>query len=74
MVTVSIHEAKTHLSSLIANVEQLQETVIICRHGHAVAELRPIAHGNRTQLDSVLKNITIKADLTEPTAEEWENA
>jgi antitoxin (DNA-binding transcriptional repressor) of toxin-antitoxin stability system len=74
MIKVSIHEAKTHLSSLIADVEHLRETVFICRHGQAVAELIPIPRGNRTKLDSTLKNILIKDDLTQPTIEEWENA
>lgn len=74
MVSVSIHEAKTHLSSLINNVEQLNERVIICRHGQAVAELIPIPHGNRLLVDPILKNITIKTNLIEPTVEEWENA
>jgi prevent-host-death family protein len=74
MVSVSIHEAKTHLSSLINNVEQLHEKVIICRHGQAVAELIPIPHGNRLSIDPVLKNISIINNPIEPTVEEWENA
>ena len=74
MVSVSIHEAKTHLSSLIADVEHLRETVIICRHGQAVAELVPIARGNRTNLDKNLKNVKIKSDLTLDTTKEWEHA
>ncbi len=74
MTRVSIHEAKTHLSSLIADVERLGETVVICRHGRAVVELVPIPHGSRTQTDPVLSKIAIKGDLTEPTVAEWEDA
>ena len=74
MVSVSIHEAKTHLSSLIADIERLHETVVICRHGQAVAELIPMPHGTRLCLDPLLKNIQIKTDLTNPTQEEWEHA
>jgi antitoxin (DNA-binding transcriptional repressor) of toxin-antitoxin stability system len=74
MRSVSIHEAKTHLSSIIGDVEHLRETVIICRHGQAVAELTPIPRGNRISLDPVLKNIQVKDDLTKPTMGEWENA
>jgi antitoxin (DNA-binding transcriptional repressor) of toxin-antitoxin stability system len=74
MKSVSIHEAKTHLSSLIGDVEHLRETVIICRHGQAVAELIPIPRGNRLKLDPVLKNIQIFDDPTTPTIGEWENA
>jgi prevent-host-death family protein len=73
MKSVSIHEAKTHLSSIIATVERLQEPVIINRHGHAVAELMPIPHGSRLVSDPELKNIRMKEDPTLPTAEEWED-
>jgi len=39
MVRANIHEAKTHLSRFIEQVEQ-GEVVIICRHNKPVAELR----------------------------------
>jgi len=74
MVSVSIHEAKTHLSSLIADVERLQETVIICRHGQAVAELVPLPRGRRTNTDPLLKNVVIKQNPVSSTEEEWEDA
>jgi antitoxin (DNA-binding transcriptional repressor) of toxin-antitoxin stability system len=37
--TVNIHEAKTHLSKLLARVEA-GETIVIARAGKPVAELR----------------------------------
>ena len=37
-VTVNVHEAKTHLSKLLEQVEQ-GETVVIARAGKPVAEL-----------------------------------
>jgi len=45
-MAVSIYEAKTHLSQLIAQVEQTGEEVIIRRHNVPVAKLvpfRPVA-------------------------------
>ena len=39
MITVNMHEAKTRLSELVKAVEQ-GETVILCRDGHEVAEIR----------------------------------
>ncbi len=39
--TVNIHDAKTHLSRLIARVER-GERIVIARAGKAVAELRPV--------------------------------
>jgi prevent-host-death family protein len=73
MFTVSIHEAKTHLSSLISKVERSGEKVIIKRHGRAVAEINPISHRSRLKVDSTLKKVKIKGDLTLPTLEEWEH-
>lgn len=40
MPTVNIHEAKTHLSQLLARVEN-GETITIARAGKAVADLVP---------------------------------
>lgn len=73
MTTVNIHEAKTHLSALIAAVERGHEKVIICRHGRAVAELVPVAHGKRTETDEALRQIEIRYDSTEGTEEEWDD-
>jgi prevent-host-death family protein len=74
MTTVSIHEAKSHFSALIAQVQDRHEHVIICRYGRAVAELSPISRGKRTATDATLRNVKIHDDLTSPSVEEWENA
>jgi len=42
MKVVNTHEAKTHLSRLLAAVEEKGEVVRICRNGKPVAELRPV--------------------------------
>jgi len=73
MVRVSVHEAKTNLSSLIALVERNGENIIIERHGRAVAEICPVAKKSRIVADPILKKIVITCDLTSPTEEEWEN-
>ena len=39
--TVNVHEAKTHLSRLLARVEA-GERIVIARAGHPIAELTPI--------------------------------
>ena len=73
MHTVSIHEAKTRLSALIAEVESLGEKITICRYGRPVAELGPVKHGSRTETDPALSAVKVMGDLTEPTEEEWES-
>jgi antitoxin (DNA-binding transcriptional repressor) of toxin-antitoxin stability system len=40
MKLVNIHEAKTNLSALITDLETKEESILICRHGKPVAELR----------------------------------
>jgi antitoxin (DNA-binding transcriptional repressor) of toxin-antitoxin stability system len=40
VITVNMHEAKTRLSELVRAVEELGETVILCRDGEEVAEIR----------------------------------
>lgn len=41
MITVNMHEAKTHLSQLVKAVEEDGETVILQRAGKPVARLLP---------------------------------
>jgi antitoxin (DNA-binding transcriptional repressor) of toxin-antitoxin stability system len=40
MITVNMHEAKTRLSELVRAVEERDETVVLCRDGREVAEIR----------------------------------
>ena len=42
---VNTHQAKTKLSSLLADIEEKGETVIICRNGNPVAELHRYQKG-----------------------------
>ena len=44
MITVNVHEAKTNLSRLLAQVESGEE-VIIARNGKPVARLAPVQSG-----------------------------
>jgi antitoxin (DNA-binding transcriptional repressor) of toxin-antitoxin stability system len=40
MVRVNMHDAKTRLSELVKAVEERNETVVLCRDGREVAEIR----------------------------------
>jgi prevent-host-death family protein len=42
MITVNMHEAKTRLSELVKAVETTGETVVLCRNGTEVAEIRSV--------------------------------
>lgn len=53
MKRVGIFEAKTRLSSLVAEIMSEGETFQITKHGRAVAELRPpAAHAKKPQRGS----------------------
>jgi prevent-host-death family protein len=41
MITANMHEAKSRLSALVKAVVDDGETVILCRNGKEVAEIRP---------------------------------
>ncbi len=72
MKIVNIHEAKTKLSALLAEVEETGAKVRICRHGKPVADLIPHHKRSRLQPHEVMSKIRIDYDPTEPLAEdEW---
>jgi prevent-host-death family protein len=71
MTTVNIHEAKTHLSRLLAKVARGDE-VIIARGGKPVARLVPVQKARRMeQLLGIDKGrLWIAEDFDEPRPEE----
>lgn len=73
MKMLNIHETKTHLSTLLKEIEATGEKVVICRNGKPVADL--IAHKrlrSRLELHPTLSKIEINYDPTEPaTEEDW---
>ena len=72
MKIVNIHEAKTKLSALLAEVEATGETVLIYRHGKPVAELVPHRKRSRLEPHPVMSKIRINYDPIEPlTEDEW---
>jgi antitoxin (DNA-binding transcriptional repressor) of toxin-antitoxin stability system len=76
MVTVNTHEAKTRLSSLLARVERQGETVLICRNGQPVAELRPLPRAkDPLRVHPRLSRIEFHADPAAPLdPEDWPGA
>ena len=71
MIVVNTHEAKSKLSALLAAVEKKGESVLICRNGKAVAELKAPARQsiNRLEPEPSLR-VDLKYDPTEPLSEE----
>ena len=42
MIKLNIHQAKTHLSHYLEEVEQ-GETILLCKRNQPIAEIRPLA-------------------------------
>ena len=76
MITVNMHEAKSRLSELVKAVEIGNETVVICRGGRPVAEIRK--RSRRSAARNLNPDPSLRAefapgyDPAEPLAEnEW---
>lgn len=53
---VQASEAKTHLPQLLDEVEH-GETIIITRHGRAIARIVPEAHLRQQEIDQAIEDI-----------------
>ena len=73
MKKVNIHEAKTHLSSLLLDVEKRGEKIIICRYNVPVAQLVPVEQKSRTRVSEELKMVTFVEPPELPTEGEWDD-
>ena len=75
MLTVNVHEAKTNLSRLLAQVEAGEE-VIIARNGNPVAQLVRVRQKGKRQFGSMRRLISIDDRFFDPLPEEelklWE--
>jgi prevent-host-death family protein len=75
MKTVNLYEAKTHLSKLVAAVEERGERVVLCRNGKPVAEIVPHKKGEikgLPEMDAALAGAIYHQDPTAPLApEDW---
>ena len=75
MATVNVHEAKTHLSRLLAQVEA-GEDVVIARRGQPVARLVPFQKPGKRQFGAMKGRIELDDSFFDPLPEEelalWE--
>ena len=75
MPVVNVHEAKTHLSRLLAQVEAGEE-VVIARNGKPVARLVSVRRRGKRQFGSMKGRIRLDDSFFDPLPEEelaaWE--
>jgi prevent-host-death family protein len=76
MRAVNIHQAKSTLSALLAEVQEKGEVILICRNGKPVAELRAVERtGRKRNLEPhpVYGNFVAPEDIMEPCGDDlWE--
>lgn len=68
--SVNVHEAKTHLSRLLAEVERGRE-IVIARAGRPIARLIPAGPAPRRELGLERGDIWIADDFDAPMPDEW---
>ena len=69
MPVVNVHEAKTHLSRLLAQVEDGEE-VVIARNGNPVARLVRVQERGNRQFGSMKGRIKLDEGFFDPLPEE----
>jgi len=69
MAQVSVHEAKTHLSALLARVEAGEE-IVIARGGTPVARLVPLERSSRRIFGADAGLLRIPEDFDDPLPDE----
>ncbi len=73
MKTLKVHQTKTQLSSILKTIENTGESYAISRNGKLVADLVPHKDVDRLKTDSLLSQVVVHCDLTEPLTEDlWE--
>jgi len=70
MKTINVHEAKSKLSAILAEIEREGERYLICRNGKPVADLVPHKKKSRLKPDSLLSRVKINCDITKPFIDE----
>lgn len=72
---VNVHEAKTHFSAILAEVESRLATYTVMRYGHPVARIIPIERTRKIRpLPGYGTKIGVKGNLFADDAALWENA
>ena len=71
MIKLNIHQAKTHLSRYLKDVEA-GETILLCRHNVPIAEIRPLPKQRKTlrQLGTAKGKVAVPPEFFEPLPEE----
>ncbi len=70
MIKLNIHEAKTHLSRYLKDLEA-GETILLCRYNVPIAEIRPLPRQRKTPrpLGTAKGKVQVPSEFFEPLPE-----
>jgi prevent-host-death family protein len=69
VIKVNVHEAKTHLSRYLDQVEA-GETIILCRHNKPIATVRPIKRKAKPRVFGLYDGFGVSPEFFEPLPED----
>jgi prevent-host-death family protein len=69
--TVSVAQAKAHLSAVLESVEKRRRPITILRRGRAIAQIIPMQKEAPTLYGSMRGTVIELGDIVGPTGEEW---
>ena len=74
MKKVNISEVRNHLPSLLDEIAQSNEPIVVTRHGKPVAKILPFRTGKSGQNRYPLRDLPIRIskDFDKPDADLWE--
>ena len=73
MKTIPAGEFKTHCLSLLKDVAQNRETLIITKYGKPVARILPFTFDEVEGENPLRNSIVFENDIVEPIGEPWES-
>lgn len=71
MKTIPAGKFKTHCLSLLDEVAQSHETLIVTKHGKPVAQISPVTSTNETGENPLKNSIVFEKDIVEPIDDVW---
>ncbi|MBT3602720.1 MAG: type II toxin-antitoxin system Phd/YefM family antitoxin [Candidatus Latescibacteria bacterium] len=72
MKTIPAGQFKTHCLSLLDDVSQNHETLIVTKHGKPVAQILPINTNEETDENPLKNSIVFEKDIILPIEDVWE--
>ncbi|NKB69367.1 MAG: type II toxin-antitoxin system Phd/YefM family antitoxin [Candidatus Latescibacteria bacterium] len=74
MPTISISQFKAKCLSLLQDLNETNEPLIITKYGKPFAEVRPCAKDLQSALEKFRGSVVAQDDLVSPIDEDWEAA